>query len=89
MGSDQKKISGKVVLLPSGDQDDTYAKYIKPNWPGIEYRQFSEGPNYGFAAQLRAKPADSIYFTAGWTKENVSDRGPLGALYRVWGDGKQ
>ena len=22
-------------------------------------------------------------------KENVSDRGPLGALYRVWGDGKQ
>ncbi|MGZ3945701.1 MAG: nucleoside hydrolase-like domain-containing protein [Mucilaginibacter sp.] len=85
----KKKISGKVVLLPSGDQDDTYAKYIKPNWPGIEYRQFSEGPNYGFAAQLRAKPADSIYFTAGWTKENVSDRGPLGALYRVWGDGKQ
>lgn len=22
-------------------------------------------------------------------KENVTDRGPLGALYRVWGDGKQ
>jgi len=85
----KNKISGKVVLLPSGDQDDTYAKYIKPNWPDIEYRQFSEGPNYGYGAQLRAKPADSIYFTSKWTKENVSDRGPLGALYRVWGDGKQ
>jgi len=85
----KKKISRKVVLLPSGDQDDTYAKYIKPNWPDIEYRQFSGGPNYGFAAQLHAKPADSVYFTSSWTKENVSDRGPLGALYRVWGDGKQ
>lgn len=85
----KKKISGKVVLLPSGDQDDTYAKYIKPNWPDIEYRQFSGGPNYGFAAQIHAKPADSIYFTASWTKENISDRGPLGELYRVWGDGKQ
>jgi hypothetical protein len=85
----KKKISRKVVLLPSGDQDDTYAKYIKPNWPDIEYRQFIAGPNYGYGAQLRAKPADSVYLTSEWTKENVSDRGPLGALYRVWGDGKQ
>jgi hypothetical protein len=85
----REKISRKVVLLPSGDQDDTYAKYIKPNWPGIEYRQFSGGPNYGYGAQLRAKKEDSIYMTASWMKENVSGRGPLGALYRVWGDGKQ
>jgi|SRR6185503_12211358 len=85
----KKKISRKVVLLPSGDQDDTYAKYIKPDWPDIEYRQFSGGPNYSYGAQLRAKPADSVYLTAAWMKENVSDRGPLGALYRVWGDGKQ
>ena len=27
--------------------------------------------------------------TSSWMKENVSSRGPLGALYRVWGDGKQ
>jgi Protein of unknown function (DUF1593) len=88
-GTIKKKISRKVVLLPSGDQDDTYAKYIKPNWPEIEYRQFSGGPNYGYGAQLRAKPEDSIYLTSSWMKENVSDRGPLGAQYRVWGDGKQ
>ncbi len=83
------KISRKVVLLPSGDQDDTYATYIKPNWPGIDYRQFRGGPNYGYGAQLGASKEDSVYLTASWMKENVSDRGPLGALYRVWGDGKQ
>ncbi|HYK46346.1 MAG TPA: nucleoside hydrolase-like domain-containing protein, partial [Parafilimonas sp.] len=85
----KKKIARKVILLPSGDQDDTYANYIKPNWPDIDYRQFTGGPNYGYGAQLRAKPEDSTYLTATWMKENISDRGPLGALYRVWGDGKQ
>ena len=85
----KKKLSRKVVLLPSGDQDDTYATYIKPNWPDIDYRQFRGGPNYGYGAQLGAKQEDSIYLTASWMKENVSGRGPLGALYRVWGDGKQ
>jgi hypothetical protein len=85
----KSKISRKVVLLPSGDQDDTYATYIKPNWPNIEYRQFTDGPNYGYGAQLGAKPDDSVYFTSTWMNANISDRGPLGATYRVWGDGKQ
>ena len=85
----KKKVSRKVVLLPSGDQDDTYAGYIKPNWPDIEYRQFHLGPNYSYGAQLRARSEDSIYMTAAWMKKNITDRGPLGALYRVWGDGKQ
>jgi hypothetical protein len=85
----KKKVSHKIVLLPSGDQDDTYATYIKPNWPDIDYRQFRRGPNYGYGAQLGAKHEDSIYMTSTWMKENISDRGPLGALYRVWGDGKQ
>jgi len=85
----KRKISQKVVLLPSGDQDDTYATYIKPEWPDIDYRQFSGGPNYSYGAQLGAKQADSIYLTSSWMKENVSDRGPFGSLYRVWGDGKQ
>lgn len=85
----KKKISRKVVLLPSGDQDDTYAKYIKPVWPDIEYREFRNSPNYGYGAQLGAKKEDAIYLTASWMTENVTSRGPLGALYRVWGDGKQ
>lgn len=83
------KISRKVVILPSGDQDDTYALYIKPNWPGIESRSFRGGPNFGYGAQLRATPENAAYLTPAWMKENVIDRGPLGAIYRVWGDGRQ
>jgi len=83
------KIFRKVILLPSGDQDDTYAKYIKPYWSGIEYRQFTGGPNYGYGAQLRSKPEDAPLLTPSWMKANVLDRGALGSLYRVWGDGKQ
>jgi len=85
----KKKIIKKVIILPSGDQDDTYAKYIKPNWTGIGYREFKDGPYYGYGANLMAKPADSIYYTSAWMKENISSRGPLGDFYRVWGDGKQ
>jgi len=85
----RQKISRKVVLLPSGDQDDTYAIYIKPNWPDIEYRKFTDAPNYGYGAQLGARNEDSVYLTASWMKENITDRGPLGTIYRVWGDGKQ
>jgi len=85
----KNKIYRKVVLLPSGDQDDTYAKYIKPNWPGIEYRQFTDGPNYAYGAQFGAKPENAVYLTTAWLTANVTSRGPLGALYRVWGDGKQ
>lgn len=83
------KIYRKVVLLPSGDQDDTYAKYIRPVWSGIEYRQFTGGPDYGYGAQLRAKPVDKPFLTPSWMEENVLSRGALGSLYRVWGDGKQ
>lgn len=83
------KVSRKVVLLPSGDQDDTFATYIRPNWPDMEYRQFRNGPNYGYGAQIRASPENAPYLTPIWMKENISDLGPLGSLYRVWGDGKQ
>jgi hypothetical protein len=85
----RKKIARKVVLLPSGDQDDTYATYIKPHWPEIEYRQFRNGPNYGYGAQLRATKEDSVYLTPAWMTAHIWKVGPLGSIYRVWGDGKQ
>jgi hypothetical protein len=85
----REKVIDKVVLLPSGDQDDTYRDYIKPNWPEIDYRQFRGGPRYSYGAQLGASKNDSIYLTPAWIKNNISDRGALGAMYRVWGDGKQ
>lgn len=83
------KISRKVILLPSGDQDDTYARYIKPYWPDIEYREFAGPPYYGYKAHMKASARSAPFLTPSWMKKNVSDRGPLGALYRVWGDGKQ
>ena len=85
----KSKISRKVVLLPSGDQDDMYTKYIRPNWPDIEYRQFQDGPNYSYGAQVRASSENQLYLTPEWMKENITSQGPLGELYRVWGDGKQ
>ena len=83
------KISRKVVLLPSGDQDNTYETYIQPNWPKIEYRQFINGPNYGYGAQINASAKNAKYMTPKWMRDNILNQGPLGALYRVWGDGKQ
>jgi hypothetical protein len=83
------KILSKIILLPSGDQDETYSKYIKINWPEIDYRQMGRGPNYGYGAQLRTTPENVAYTTAAWMQENVTSRGPLGSYYRVWGDGRQ
>ncbi|HTJ53610.1 MAG TPA: nucleoside hydrolase-like domain-containing protein [Cyclobacteriaceae bacterium] len=85
----RSKILRKVILLPSGDQDDTYAKYIKPNWPEIKYWQMGGGPDYSYVAPLKATPENAVYLTSSWMSENVSSRGPLGSYYRVWGDGKQ
>lgn len=85
----KNKISRKVVLLPSGDQDDTFASYIRPNWPDMEYRQFKDSPNYGYGAQIRANDVNKTFLSLLWMKENITSKGQLGELYRVWGDGKQ
>ncbi len=82
------KVSRKAIIQSFGDQDDTYAGYIKPNWPEIEYREMST-QTYGYAARSAVLPQDQMYLSAAWMKENVSNRGPLGAFYRVWSDGKQ
>src|SRR5579863_5716109 len=82
------KVSHKLIIIPSGDQDGTEAGYIRPNWPEVREFEFT-GINFGYGAQDRASPDDNIYFSPEWTRENITDRGPLGALYRVWGDGKQ
>ena len=86
----REKVSRKAVLSPSGDQDDTYAKYIRPNWPDIRLLPTATGGvALGYGANATASAENAIYCSADWTKENVSSRGPLGAFYRVWGDGKQ
>jgi hypothetical protein len=84
----REKVTRKLIIIPSGDQDGTGAAYIHPNWPGVREYDFS-GINFGYVAQNQLAPEVKPYFTPEWTQENVTARGPLGALYRVWGDGKQ
>lgn len=82
------KVSVKLIVLPSGDQDGAYARYIKPNWPEVAERPLS-GMDFGYFVRMGLRPQDQMYVSTAWTRENVSSRGLLGALYRVWGDGKQ
>lgn len=85
-----QKVARKTILSTSGDQDDTYKNYIQPNWPGIKILPIGAGGvplAYGAAARNSAENA--VYYSADWTRENISSKGAFGAFYRVWGDGKQ
>jgi hypothetical protein len=81
------KVSRKLVVIPFGDQDSTNARYIQPNWPGVDTLQLAM-INFGYGARGAHTPENQVYLGSKWTMENVSSRGPLGAMYRVWGDGK-
>jgi hypothetical protein len=84
------KVSRKAILVLSGDQDDTYATYIRPNWPDVRSLPTGQGGvSLGYGTFVFASAENAPYFSADWTRENVSSQGPLGAHYRVWGDGKQ
>jgi hypothetical protein len=84
----RNKMSLNLIIIPSGDQDGTYARYIQPNWPEVTERQLST-MDFGYFVRNGLAPEDQVYVSAAWTRENISSRGPLGAMYRVWGDGKQ
>jgi len=84
------KVSRKAILSLSGDQDDTYANYIHPNWPDIRSLPAGQGGvSLGYGTFVFASAENAPYFSADWTRESVSSKGALGAHYRVWGDGKQ
>lgn len=86
----QDKISKKVIIL-GGDQDNTDARYIRPNWPNIPHGITGgwRGVPLGYGAQRGLQPEDAQYYSTKWEKENISSKGPIGAFWRVWGDGKQ
>ncbi len=84
------RVSRKAILSLSGDQDDTYATDIRPNWPDIRSLPAGRGGvNLAYGAFVFASAENARYFSVDWTRANVSSQGPLGAHYRVWGDGKQ
>jgi len=82
------KVSLKLIIIPSGDQDGTYARYIQPNWPEVTERQLST-MDFGYFVRNALVPENRVYVSSAWTREYISNRGLLGAMYRVWGDGKQ
>jgi hypothetical protein len=84
----RQKVSHKLVIVPFGDQDGTYAGYIKPNWPDVDQWQLAM-VNFGYGIRNGLTAETAVYVSADWTRDNISSRGPLGAMYRVWGDGKQ
>jgi hypothetical protein len=45
--------------------------------------------NVAYGAFVFASAENAPYLNVDWTRTNVSSRGPFGAHYRVWGDGKQ
>ncbi|MEV8349272.1 nucleoside hydrolase-like domain-containing protein [Streptomyces niveus] len=83
-----KKIVNKAVITSFGQQDSTFNDYIKPNWPEIQNREVATSV-WGYGSRDVVRPEDAFYHSAKWTRTNVSSMGPIGASYRVWGDGKQ
>lgn len=82
------RINERVVLTAFGEQDATYRTYIARVWPDLEFRQVAT-LIWGYAARLSVLPEDRETLDAPWTRRYVSGVGPVGAAYRVWGDGKQ
>ena len=81
-------IVGRTVITSFAEQDDTFADYIRPTWPELEFRDVATAA-WGYFAWDVVPDDAREYLTAEWTRENVSTIGPLGRAYRVWGDGKQ
>ncbi len=81
-------ITAKLVLSSFAEQDETYADYIRPNWPGLEFREVMTA-GWGYFARTVVDEEGAGFLTAGWMREHVSSVGPVGAAYRVWGDGLQ
>ena len=85
------KVSGKAKFCLSGQQDATFREYVQVEWPEVESVILNAGViSLGYGAKRGvADPSDTLYFSPGWTLENIKSKGILGDLYRVWGDGKQ
>ncbi len=83
-----RRVAARTVITSFGKQDPTFDSYIRPRWPEIELREVATLA-WGYFARLVARPEDRVYLTAEWMRDHVSGVGPIGAAYRVWGDGKQ
>ncbi|MBF4635120.1 DUF1593 domain-containing protein [Agreia pratensis] len=81
-------VSRKAVITKFASQDGTYDSYIRPVWPDIRVTDVATMA-WGYLARVVIQQPELQYLGAEWMRENVTSVGPLGALYRTWGDGRQ
>lgn len=85
----QAHIYAKLVLYIILDQDESYANYIAPHWPGLSVLvDASSFWHFAYAWQLHPDQLNGTLHAA-WQRENVlGEHGPLVARYALMGDGK-
>jgi len=81
-------VSRKAVITKFSSQDSTYDDYIRPYWPELRVTDVACFA-WGYPVRGVVLSKDEYMLGAEWMRENVTSVGPLGALYRLWGDGRQ
>ena len=84
----KQRILDRLVISSFAEQDSALDSCIRPAWPGLEHREVAT-ITWGYMTRTVLPPRDQDLVGAEWTRRNVSARGPLGAAYRVWGDGRR
>lgn len=82
------RVSRKARITKFASQDSTYDDYIRVRWPDIRVVDVASHA-WGYLARKVIRDADAHLLSADWTARNVRETAALGALYRVWGDGRQ
>lgn len=82
------RVSRKAVITKFASQDSSYDTYIRVRWPNIRVVDVASYA-WGYFARRVVRVADAHLLSAEWTARHVTQTGALGALYRVWGDGRQ
>lgn len=84
-----KKVSEKAIIYAVLDQDNTYRKYIEPNWPNIRILyNANQFWNFAYPWPRVVPEALQSWLRGPWFKENIKfNHGPLLESYYLWGDG--
>jgi Protein of unknown function (DUF1593) len=82
------RVSRKAIITKFASQDETFDGYILKSWPDIRVTDVAQ-MTWGYFVRRVLPASETELLSADWTRDNVTSVGPLGALYRVWGDGRQ
>ena len=79
-----ERVSRKAVIYIILDQDDTFRKYVEPNWPKLEvlgsFRQFGV---LAFGWRNLIPPAYRVFFERPWLEGHISNgHGVLAGAYQ-------